>query len=40
MPIGESHRRSRAKNIALAGILIAFVLLLYFGAMVRVGGGN
>ena len=40
MPIGENHHRSRAKNIALAGILIAFVLLLYFGAMVRVGGGG
>jgi len=40
MPIGDSHRRSRGKNIALAGILITFVLLLYFGAMVRVGGGG
>jgi hypothetical protein len=39
MPIGEQHKKKRAKNLVVAGALILFVVLVFFGAMVQMGGG-
>lgn len=35
----EVHRRQRGKNLALAGVLIALMVLFYVVAIVRMGGG-
>ena len=35
----ELHRRQRTKNLALMAILVAFVIIVYFVAIVRMGGG-
>ena len=35
----ELHRRQRVKNLALMAVLVAFVILVYFVAIVRMGGG-
>ncbi len=39
MPISEEHRRKRAKNVVLAVSLTLFVVLVFFGAIVQMGGG-
>ncbi|MEM9684675.1 MAG: hypothetical protein AAF942_15495 [Pseudomonadota bacterium] len=36
----EISRRQRRKNIALAVLLAAFAVLVYFVAIVRMGGGS
>ena len=36
----EIRRRQRRKNIALAVLLAAFAILVYFVAIVRMGGGS
>ena len=36
----ELSRRQRRKNIALAVLLAAFAILVYFVAIVRMGGGS
>lgn len=35
----EAQRRQRKKNLVVLGILVAFVVLVYFIAIVRMGGG-
>ena len=35
----ELHRRQRTKNLALMAVLVAFVILVYLVAIVRMGGG-
>jgi len=35
----EAERRQRRKNLAVMGILVGFVVLVYFIAIVRMGGG-
>jgi len=35
----EMHRRQRGKNLALFGVLLFLVLLIYIVAMVRMSGG-
>ncbi len=35
----EAQRRQRRKNLVVMGILVAFVVLIYFIAIVRMGGG-
>jgi hypothetical protein len=40
MPITDQHRRKRARNLALAGVLIALVFLFYFMTLARMGGGG
>ena len=35
----EVQRRQRKKNLVVMGILVAFVVLVYFIAIVRMGGG-
>lgn len=35
----ELHRRQRVKNLALMAVLVGFVVLVYFVAIVRMGGG-
>ena len=35
----ELHRRQRTKNFALMAVLIGFVVLVYFVAIVRMSGG-
>lgn len=39
MPISEEHRKKRAKNYTLAAVLVLFVVLVFFGAMVQMRGG-
>ncbi len=34
----EVHKRKRGKNLALLGVLLAFVVLIYVIALVRMGG--
>ncbi|NJO34062.1 MAG: hypothetical protein HC869_13900 [Rhodospirillales bacterium] len=36
----EVHRRQRKKNLALFFLLAAFAVLVYFVALVRMGGGG
>lgn len=36
----EVHRRQRKKNLALCAVLAGFVVLVYFVAIVRMGGGG
>ncbi len=35
----DLRRRRRAKNFALAGALVAFVVVVYLVTLVRMGGG-
>ena len=35
----EVHRRQRVKNWAILAVLVMFVVLVYFVAIVRMGGG-
>jgi len=35
----EVHRRQRVKNWAILAVLVTFVVLVYFVAIVRMGGG-
>jgi len=38
---GEERRRQvRIKNVALAGVLLAFVVLFYFVTLVRMSGSS
>ena len=36
----EVHRRQRKKNLALFVLLAGFAILVYFVALVRMGGGG
>ena len=38
-PRSEQHRRKRAKNFMLLGVLAAFVILVYIVSIIRMGGG-
>ncbi len=38
MPITQRHRRQRAKNLALAGVLVALVALFFAITLVKLGG--
>lgn len=35
----EFRRRRRVKNWALFGVLVAFVVIVYFVSLIRMGGG-
>lgn len=37
---GESkvHRAKRGKNLAILAVLVAFIVIVYFVALVRMGG--
>lgn len=35
----EFRRRRRVKNWALFGVLVAFVVVVYFVSLIRMGGG-
>ena len=35
----ERLRRRRTKNLVVAGLLVAFVVLVYFMSLARLGGG-
>jgi hypothetical protein len=39
MPLSEEHKKKRGKNFALAAVLVAFVILVFLGAMVQMRGG-
>jgi hypothetical protein len=39
MPMHDEHKRRRARNIALALVLFALVVLFYSITIVRMGGG-
>lgn len=39
MPITELHKRKRAKNFTLAGILLGIMALLFVLTLVKLGGG-
>jgi len=34
----EVHRRKRGKNLAVLAALLAFIVLIYFVSLVRMGG--
>jgi hypothetical protein len=34
----DGHKRQRGKNLALLGVLLALIALLYFVTMARLGG--
>ena len=36
----EMHRKQRTKNLALMFLLIGFCVLVYFVAIIRMGGGG
>ncbi len=36
----DVHRRQRGKNLAVLGALVAFIVIIYVVAMVRMSGGN
>ena len=38
MPLSNNRRQKRAKNLALGGALLAFVVLLFIVTIVRMGG--
>ncbi|MFQ5984670.1 MAG: hypothetical protein ACE5LL_04045 [Alphaproteobacteria bacterium] len=40
MRSGEMHRRWRSRNLALAGVLLALVVLFFIVTIVRFGGGS
>jgi hypothetical protein len=39
MPLSEEHKKRRGKNFALGAALIAFVVLVFLGAMAQMRGG-
>ena len=38
MPIGEAHKRQRAKNFFLLGVLLALVAGLFYLSIIKVTG--
>lgn len=40
MPMNDEHKRRRARNIALAAVLFALVVLFYSITIVRMGGAG
>ncbi len=40
MPITQQHRRQRARNLALAGVLAALVALFFAITLVKLGGAS
>ncbi len=38
-PRSETHRKQRTKNLAMFVALFAFVIVVYFVSIVRMGGG-
>lgn len=40
MPITELHKRQRGKNLVLAGVLFALVILFFAITLVRMGGAS
>lgn len=38
MPVTEEHRRRRGRNLALAGVLLALVVLFFILTLVKMGG--
>lgn len=39
MPVSEQHRRKRARNYALAGVLLFLVVLFFVVSIVKMKGG-
>jgi len=37
MPPGERHKQRRARNIAVAALLVAFVVLFFFVTLAKLG---
>ena len=40
MPITQQNRRQRARNLALAGVLVALVALFFAITLVKLGGAS
>ena len=38
MPIGETHKRQRAKNFFLFGVLVALVAGLFYLSIIKITG--
>jgi hypothetical protein len=38
VPITDEHRRRRGRNFALAGVLLALVVLFFILTLVKMGG--
>jgi hypothetical protein len=38
MAVTQRHRERRARNVALGAVLIAFVVLIFFVALYKMGG--
>ena len=39
MPIGKKHKEQRGKNFLLLGVLIAFLAIIYYVTVLKLGGG-
>ncbi|WP_341704667.1 hypothetical protein [Ferrovibrio sp.] len=39
MPMHDEHKRRRARNLALGGVLLALVVLFYFITIAKMSGG-
>ena len=40
MPIDEEHKRRRDRNLALAGALLALVVLFFVATLVKLSGAS
>jgi len=40
MPLHDEHKRRRARNLALGGVLLALVVLFYFITIAKMAGGG
>ena len=40
MPLHDEHKRRRARNFALGGVLLALVVLFYFITIAKMTGGG
>ncbi len=40
MPMSERHRQRRGRNIAIAGVLFALVVIFFIASIVKMQGGG
>lgn len=40
MPLGEEHKKKRARNYALAGVLLAMVIIFFLVTIVKLKGAS
>jgi hypothetical protein len=40
MPLSDEHRKKRARNWTVAGVLVALVVLFYLASIAKMAGGG